>query len=107
MRESRLWTPEQISAVRENVHLTDAEIVEIVNRHGPARTIHAVKCTRQKTLGIKKLARSADHASGGRKSDEIAAGWPVLPGTPEERHERYCALVMSEFVRLYPERVAA
>lgn len=99
------WTEAQDACLRANLHLTDDEIAVEVSKLGPERNSHAVKNYRWKH----RLLTSAPQGqrTGALKAAELAAGWPRMVGSEEARHERYCALVWSEFARLYPEKVAA
>lgn len=100
------WTKEQDAFLRANLDLTDEAIAVEVSKLGPTRNRDAVRNYRWKRRLTTEASRSGQ-SLGAQKAAEAASGWPVLKGSEEERHERYCALVWSEFARLYPEKVAA
>lgn len=103
---SRPWTREQIAFVKANPWMDEDKLQAGVNERGPKRSWGAVREQRWK-LGFRREATAEDRAKGGLKGSSMAEGWPIMEGSEEERHDRYCELVWSEFKRLYPEKVAA
>lgn len=100
------WTDAQDACLRANLHLTDEAIAVEVSKLGPQRNRDSVRNYRWKRRITTEASQNGQYL-GAQKAAEAASGWPRLVGTDEERHDHYCALVWSEFARLYPEKVAA
>lgn len=105
-REAKAWPEEQFDVIRQNPHLDDDELVPLVNAVGPERTASGVGNARRK-LGIRRVQSREARVKGGLKAAELNSDWPKLVGSDEERHERYCALVLRGLAEVYGVQVAA
>lgn len=82
------WTDGQTMFLRTHADREDDDLAVSLSLIGPPRTARSV-AERRRVLGIYKPLAPADRTAHFRRSD----GWPILPGTQEERDRKYVALL--------------
>lgn len=100
---SKLWTPEQLKVLLENLHKTNEQVAALVRAHGPQRTTEAIEKKRE-AMGIR---RGPNRMSTQRRR-EIAKSyvrsahvWKPLPGCPIERDRAFSKAVLREWARIH------